>query len=157
GSTSGSRRMLKCFWRRIMRAMVLEHTAPIDSSPLSLRDWPVPVPGEGEVRLRVLCCALCRTDLHVIEGELPRQKLPVVPGHQIVGNVDALGPGCRHLKVGQRVGVAWLQHTCGVCEFCTTGRENLCASPRFTGYHADGGYAEYAVVAEGFAYEIPEA
>jgi propanol-preferring alcohol dehydrogenase len=109
----------------------------------------------GEVRVKVSCCAVCRTDLHVIEGDLPRQKLPVVPGHQIIGTVDALGPGCRHLSVGQRVGIAWLRWTCGTCEFCQSGRENLCECPRFTGYHADGGYSEYAVVAEEFAYEIP--
>jgi propanol-preferring alcohol dehydrogenase len=138
-----------------MRAMVVQQAAPIEASPLSLQEWPDPVPGEGEVRLRVICCALCRTDLHVIEGELPRQKMPVIPGHQVVGVVDALGPGCRRLQVGRRVGIAWLRHTCGHCEFCTTGRENLCASPLFTGYHADGGYAEYAVVPEDFAYEIP--
>jgi propanol-preferring alcohol dehydrogenase len=91
----------------------------------------------------------------VIEGDLPGRKLPVVPGHQVVGTVDALGSGCQRLRVGQRVGIAWLRKTCGVCEFCRSDRENLCANPRFTGYHDDGGYAEFAVVAEDFAYEIP--
>ena len=140
-----------------MKAMVLDQAAPIDTSPLTLRDVPLPEPVAGEVRLKVACCGLCRTDLHVIEGDLPRQKLPIVPGHQVVGTVDALGPQCRRLRLGQRVGIAWLRHTCGVCRFCTAGKENLCESARFTGYHADGGYAEYAVVPEAFAYEIPAA
>jgi len=138
-----------------MRAMVLNKTAPIDSSPLHLTERPLPEPAPREVRIRVRCCAICRTDLHVIEGELPQQKLPLIPGHQVVGVVEQLGEGCQRLKVGQRVGVAWLRHTCGACGFCTSGRENLCAAQRFTGYHADGGYADYAVVPEDFAYEIP--
>ena len=139
-----------------MKAMVLGQIAPIDSSPLRVTELPIPEPQETEVRLKVHCCAICRTDLHVIEGDLPQQKMPIVPGHQIVGTVDKLGPGCRRIRVGQRVGVAWLRHTCGACEFCTAGKENLCESARFTGYHADGGYAEYAVVPEDFAYEIPD-
>lgn len=139
-----------------MKAMILAEPAPIESSPLGLRDVLIPEPRDGEVRIRVSCCAICRTDLHVIEGELPRQRMPVIPGHQVVGVVDRVGPGCRSLAPGTRVGIAWLRHTCGVCEYCATGRENLCVSPRFTGYHADGGYAEYAVVPEAFAYEIPE-
>ena len=138
-----------------MQAMVLPEIAPIGTAPLRLREVTTPEPGPGEVRLRVRCCAICRTDLHVIEGDLPRQRLPIVPGHQVVGVVDALGPECQRLAVGQRVGVAWLRHTCGACEFCRVGRENLCESARFTGYHADGGYAEYAVVPEEFAYPIP--
>ncbi|HUT12627.1 MAG TPA: zinc-dependent alcohol dehydrogenase family protein [Thermoguttaceae bacterium] len=140
-----------------MKAMLLERIAAIDSSPLRLAELPVPEPGTGEVRLKVRCCAICRTDLHVIEGDLPREKLPIVPGHQIVGTVDAIGPGCERIEPGRRVGVAWLRQTCGTCRFCAAGRENLCESARFTGYHADGGYAEYAVVPEAFAYEIPEA
>ena len=140
-----------------MRAMQLHDIAPIESSPLVLTDLPDPQPGPGEVRLRVRCCAICRTDLHVIEGDLPREKLPIIPGHQIVGIVDAVGEGCRRLAVGQRVGVAWLRHTCGTCEFCAAGRENLCESQRFTGYHADGGYAEYALAPEAFVYDLPEA
>lgn len=139
-----------------MRAMTLSQIAPIDSSPLQLLELPVPEPQEKEVRLKVHCCAICRTDLHVIEGDLPQEKMPIVPGHQIVGTVDKLGSGCRRIRVGQRVGVAWLRHTCGACGFCTAGKENLCESARFTGYHADGGYAEYAVVPEDFAYEIPD-
>ena len=140
-----------------MKAMLLEDVAAIESSPLKWADVPDPRPAPGEVRLKVGACAICRTDLHVIEGELPRRKLPIIPGHQIVGVVDDPGEGCRRLEVGQRVGVAWLRHTCGKCRFCVVGRENLCESQRFTGYHADGGYAEYAVVPEDFAYEMPEA
>jgi propanol-preferring alcohol dehydrogenase len=140
-----------------MNAMVLEDIAPIESSPLKLTERPDPEPGPGEVRLKVRCCAICRTDLHVIEGELPRRKMPIVPGHQIVGVVDRLGEGCTRLEVGRRVGVAWLRHTCGTCRFCVAGRENLCESQRFTGYHADGGYADYAVAPEAFVYDIPDA
>jgi len=140
-----------------MRAMVLHEPAPIGTAPLRAEDWPLPQPGAGEVRLRVHCCAICRTDLHVIEGELPRQRLPLVPGHQVVGVVDAVGPGCSRLRPGTRVGVAWLRGTCGTCEYCRSGRENLCEGARFTGYHEHGGYAEYACVPEAFAYEIPPA
>lgn len=139
-----------------MKAMRLHEIAPIDSSPLRFVETDTPQPAAGEVRLRVRCCAICRTDLHVIEGDLPRARLPVIPGHQVVGTVDSLGEGCRQLKVGERVGVAWLRSTCGQCRFCRSGRENLCEQSRFTGYHADGGYAEYAVVPEAFAYRIPE-
>ena len=138
-----------------MKAMVLERYGPVEDSPLVLKDLPDPEPGAGEVRVKVSVCAICRTDLHVIEQELPPARLPVVPGHQVVGVVEALGPGCRRLKVGQRVGIAWLRHTCGRCRFCRAGRENLCEGSRFTGYHADGGYAEKALVPEQFAYEIP--
>ena len=138
-----------------MKAMLLEEIAGIEFSPLTWTDVADPRPGRGEVRLAVRCCAVCRTDLHVIEGDLPRQKMPVIPGHQVVGVVDEVGPGCERLAVGDRVGVAWLRHTCGTCGFCTAGRENLCESQRFTGYHADGGYAQYAVAPEAFAYELP--
>jgi len=140
-----------------MNAMVLEDIAPIESSPLKLTERPELEPGPGEVRLKVRCCAICRTDLHVIEGELPRRKMPIVPGHQIVGVVDRLGEGCTRLEVGRRVGVAWLRHTCGACRFCVAGRENLCEGQQFTGYHADGGYADCAVAPEAFVYEIPDA
>ncbi len=146
-----------------MKAMLLRRIAPIGSAPLEAVDLPTPEPGAGEVRIRVRCCALCRTDLHVIEGDLPQQKMPIIPGHQIVGVVDKLGVPLSAsqsdiaLQLGQRVGVAWLRHTCGCCGFCTTGKENLCESARFTGYHADGGYAEYAVAPAAFCYELPEA
>jgi len=140
-----------------MQAMLLKQIAPIDTSPLRLAELPVPEPGPWEVRVKVRCCAICRTDLHVIEGDLPQDKMPVVPGHQIVGTVDAVGESCGRLKTSERVGVAWLRRTCGACGFCAAGRENLCEGARFTGYHADGGYAEYALVPEAFAYPIPEA
>lgn len=135
--------------------MVLEQIGPIESSPLRLVELPDPEPGLGEIRVAVRACAICRTDLHVIEGDLPRAGLPRICGHQIVGVVDALGPGCRRFHVGERVGVAWLRWACGRCEFCQSGRENLCDQTRFTGYHADGGFAEYAVVDGEFAYAIP--
>ena len=139
-----------------MEAMLLEKIAKVETSPLKLAEVPDPEPGEGEVRVKVRCCAVCRTDLHIIEGDLPTRKLPLIPGHQAVGIVDKVGPGCRRLGTGQRVGVAWLRHTCGKCGFCLQDRENLCEAQRFTGYHADGGYAEYAVVPEDYAYPIPD-
>ncbi len=139
-----------------MKAMVLEKNTLVETSPLAMRDVPEPSPVQGQARVKVRCCAMCRTDLHIIEGELPAHKMPVIPGHQIVGEVDRLGPGCRRLKAGQRVGVAWLRQTDGNCPYCLAGRENLCEGQKFTGYDADGGYAQYAVVDEEFAYEIPE-
>jgi propanol-preferring alcohol dehydrogenase len=140
-----------------MRAMRLHQNAPIESSPLRLEDVPDPSPAWDEVRIEVSCCAICRTDLHVIEGDLPLATLPIIPGHQIVGRIDAVGSQVQHLQLGQRVGIAWLRETCGRCRFCTTGRENLCESARFTGYHADGGYADFAIVRADFAYGLPEA
>lgn len=139
-----------------MFAMQLDAIAPIETSPLHGVQRDDPQPGEGEIRLAVSCCAICRTDLHVIEGDLPRMTVPIVPGHQVVGRVDAVGEGCKRFDIGDRVGVAWLRHTCGTCRFCTAGKENLCESSRYTGYHADGGYATSAVVPEAFAYAIPE-
>ena len=138
-----------------MRAMVLRRNAPIASSPLEAAEVPDPSPGPGEIRVKVSACAICRTDLHVIEGDLPPVRAPLVPGHQIVGRVDRRGDGATRFPVGARVGIAWLRHTCGACAFCAAGRENLCEAPLFTGYHRDGGFAEYAVVPEAFAYEIP--
>ncbi|MDP2480343.1 MAG: zinc-dependent alcohol dehydrogenase family protein [Candidatus Palauibacterales bacterium] len=140
-----------------MKAMVLGRIAPIEERPLELRDIPDPVPGRGEIRVRVLACGVCRTDLHVIEGDLPAPDLPRVPGHQVVGVVEASGPDCSRFEPGDRVGIAWLRETCGTCEFCRAGQENLCESSRYTGYHADGGFAELAVVREDFAYRIPDA
>jgi len=140
-----------------MKAMVLEKQGDIGSSPLQLRDVPEPEPREREVLVRIRCCACCRTDLHVIEGDLPPHKRPVIVGHQVVGTVERLGPGCRVLKTGQRVGIAWLRKTCGQCEFCRSGRENLCEQSLYTGYDGDGGYAEAAVIHEEYAYPIPEA
>lgn len=139
-----------------MHALVLHRPAPIESSPLALSDLPVPEPGPGQVRIRVRACGLCHTDLHIIEGELSLPKLPLVPGHQIVGIVDAIGRGVTSHRVGQRVGVPWLHSTCGRCMYCTSGRENLCDSARFTGYHVDGGYAEYVLAEERTAYPLPE-
>lgn len=138
-----------------MWAMTLARQAPIEEAPLQWRELPDPVPGAGEVVLRVACCAICRTDLHVIEGDLPPRTLPIVPGHQVIGTVERLGPGCTTLREGQRVGVAWLRQTCGTCRFCMSGRENLCPAARFTGYHAQGGYATRIAVPEAFAYQIP--
>jgi len=140
-----------------MRAMVLERPAPIDTAPLVLRDLPRPEPEAGELRVRVEACGICRTDLHVVEGELPPQRDRVVPGHQVVGIVDACGPGVRRFREGDRVGIAWLRSTCGTCRYCRAGNENLCPAARFTGYHADGGYAEWAVVRDDFAYPVPAA
>jgi propanol-preferring alcohol dehydrogenase len=140
-----------------MKSMLLAHPAAIDESPLQLRDLPVPEPAAGEIRVRVAACGICRTDLHVVEGELPPQRQPVVPGHQVVGVVDGRGPGATRFKDGDRVGIAWLRSTCGTCRYCRAGNENLCPQARFTGYHADGGYAEYAVVRDDFAYALPAA
>jgi propanol-preferring alcohol dehydrogenase len=138
-----------------MKACVLEKPAPIETNPLQWQDMPRPEPAKGEVRLRVRCCAVCRTDLHVIEGELPPRKSPVIPGHQIVGVVEKLGEGARRFPLGARVGIAWLHHTDGSCEYCLAGKENLCNHPEFTGYTVDGGYAEFVVGPEEFVYAIP--
>jgi propanol-preferring alcohol dehydrogenase len=138
-----------------MKAMVLKKCAPIESHPLELEEVPDPQPGEEEIRVKVEACGICRTDLHVIEGELPPLPHPVIPGHQIVGTVDIVGRGVKRFREGDRVGIAWLRHTCGECEYCRSDRENLCEHQRFTGYHAPGGFAEYAVVSEAFAYPIP--
>jgi propanol-preferring alcohol dehydrogenase len=139
-----------------MRAMQLEQPAMIDTAPLRLVERPMPEPGAGEVRVRVHVCGICRTDLHVVEGDLPPQQPRIVPGHQVVGVVDALGAGCTRLAVGQRVGIAWLRSTCGSCAFCARGDENLCAAATFTGWSADGGYADFALVREDFAYLLPD-
>ncbi len=138
-----------------MKAMVLNRCAPIESAPLQWQEIPDPQPGPGEVRIKVRACGICRTDLHVVEGELPPLDHPVVPGHQVVGIVDQLGPGADRFQPGERIGIAWLRHTCGTCNYCAAGQENLCEASLFTGYHVAGGYAEYAVVPEAFAYAIP--
>ncbi len=135
--------------------MVLQGPADVRSAPLILLDVPTPEPGPGEVRIRVHVCAICRTDLHVIEGELPPKRSPLIPGHQVVGVVEKLGPEVSSFRVGDRVGIAWLRDTCRQCRFCTGGRENLCETARFTGYDADGGYATAAIAPEQFAYKIP--
>lgn len=124
---------------------------------VALVDRPTPEPGPGEVRVRVTVCGVCRTDLHVRDGDLPVHRPEVVPGHEVVGVVDALGPGARRFELGERIGIAWLRHTCGTCRFCARGDENLCLAPRFTGWDEDGGYAEHAVVDERYAYRLPDA
>src|SRR5262252_7302621 len=140
-----------------MRAMVLANTAPIEESPLFLSDLEIPAPGPSEVRIKVHTCGLCHTDLHIVEGDLPSHKRPVVPGHQIVGIIDAVGAGVRNHKEGDRVGIPWLHSTDGSCEFCRRGLENLWPNARFTGYDSDGGYAEYTVAAADFCSSIPAA
>jgi len=139
-----------------MKAMVLKERAQISGAPLACREVPDPEPGPHEILVKVHCCAICRTDLHVIEGDLPEVKTPVIPGHQVVGHVIRSGTECSRFQKGDRVGIAWLRSTCGRCKFCLSSRENLCEQSRFTGYHADGGYAELTVVHEDFAYAIPE-
>jgi D-arabinose 1-dehydrogenase-like Zn-dependent alcohol dehydrogenase len=140
-----------------MRAMLLRRQAAIASSPLEAAEAPDPVPGPGEIRVRVSACAGCRTDLHVIEGDLKPRRMPIIPGHQIVGIVEALGAGARRFRGGERVGIAWLRSTCGACRFCKAGRENLCEESTYTGWTHDGGYAEQCCVPEAFAYAIPPA
>jgi propanol-preferring alcohol dehydrogenase len=139
-----------------VRAQVLHAPSRVARRPLILEDRPEPVPAEREVRVRVHACGCCRTDLHVVEGDLELPILPIVPGHQVVGTVDALGVGCTRLSVGDRVGVAWLHETCGGCEFCRRGEENLCEQARFTGWTVDGGYADALTVPEAFAVQLPE-
>lgn len=138
-----------------MRAFILEHACPVEENPLREAELPIPTPGPGEVRVKVRTCGLCHTDLHTVEGDLTAHKSPVVPGHQIVGVIDALGRGVTAHKEGDRVGVPWLHSTDGTCEFCRSGLENLCPNARFTGYDADGGYAEYAVALADFCSPIP--
>lgn len=137
--------------------MVLEHQAHVTTRPLNVRELVDPTPGPDEILVRVGACGVCRTDLHVIEGDLAPHRLPLVPGHQIVGRVEASGAGASRFDTGDRVGIAWLRRTCGACAFCRTGRENLCDRSSYTGWDADGGFAEYAIVHEAFAYAIPEA
>lgn len=138
-----------------MKAWVVRHPGPIDSGPVVPVERPVPEPGIGEVRVQVGTCGVCRTDLHLAEGDLAPKRREVVPGHEIVGVVDAAGEGASRFALGERIGVAWLRRTCGTCRFCVRGSENLCLAPRFTGWDDDGGYAEFAVVDERYAYPIP--
>jgi alcohol dehydrogenase, propanol-preferring len=140
-----------------MRAWVVRRPGPINSGPLLEVDRPVPEPGPGEVLVQVLACGVCRTDLHLAEGDLPPHRPATTPGHEVVGRVTALGPGARRFAVGDRVGIAWLRRTDGVCRYCRRGAENLCPQAEFTGWDADGGYAEAAVVPEGYAYRLPDA
>jgi len=139
-----------------MKALRLHAPAPVDESPLIESEVDDPEPADDEIRVRVAACGICRTDLHVVEGELAARRSPLIPGHQVVGTVDRLGAAARRFSTGQRVGVAWLHRTCGRCRFCTSGRENLCDEPAFTGWTVDGGYAEYAIAPEAFVYPIPD-
>ncbi|TWI41890.1 zinc-dependent alcohol dehydrogenase family protein [Mesorhizobium tianshanense] len=133
-----------------MKAMVLESVG----APLKPVDRPDPIPGAGEIRLKIEACAVCRTDLHVVDGDLPHPKLPLVPGHEIVGIIDLVGEGVARSRLGRRVGVPWLGHTCGSCRYCAAGTENLCDQPLFTGYTRDGGFASHVVADERFAFDL---
>jgi alcohol dehydrogenase, propanol-preferring len=139
-----------------MHAWVVERPAPVGEGPLRLVERAAPRPGPGEVRLRVDACGVCRTDLHLAEGDLVPRWPRTVPGHEVVGVVDELGPGAGRFVVGDRIGVAWLRGTCGRCRWCRSGRENLCREATFTGWDADGGYAELTVVPEAYAYRLPD-
>jgi alcohol dehydrogenase, propanol-preferring len=138
-----------------VRAMVLQKPGPVERSPLIFDEVALPLPRAGQVRVQVRCCAVCHTDLHIVEGELPLPRLPLIPGHQIVGIVDAVSEGVRALKEGDRVGIPWLYSTDRQCDYCRRGLENLCDHAQFTGYHVDGGYADFTIVHEDFAYPIP--
>jgi alcohol dehydrogenase, propanol-preferring len=136
-----------------MHAMVLNQIG----APLEWVERPDPLPGPGEIRIKISACGVCRTDLHVVDGELPEIAYPIVPGHEVVGRVDALGPGVTALQIGQRVGVPWLGYTCGECSYCRSGRENLCDRPRFTGYTRDGGFATHLLADARFCFPLGEA
>lgn len=139
-----------------MKVMILKEPGSVFDNPLFAKDAVVPEPRPGEIRIRVSVCGVCHTDLHTVEGDLALPRLPVIPGHQVVAAVEKNGPGSDRFSVGDRVGVAWLNWTCGRCRYCRNGLENLCPDARFTGLHVDGGYAQYMVVDEGFAYPIPD-
>lgn len=140
-----------------MKALQCITPRPVEDAPLLLREISIPTLEAGEILLRVRTCGICHTDLHVVEGDLPTRKLPVTPGHQIVGVVEHVGAEVVSLKVGDRVGIPWLYSTCGSCESCKRGEENLCDNVRFTGYDVDGGYAEYVVALADYAYRLPDA
>lgn len=135
-----------------MHAMVLAEPG----TPLEWREVPAPAPGPGQVRVKVAACGVCRTDLHIVDGELTEPKLPIIPGHEIVGRIEAVGDGVAAFRIGDRVGIPWLGHTCGHCTYCATGHENLCDAPRFTGYQIDGGYAETTVADAAYCFPLPE-
>jgi propanol-preferring alcohol dehydrogenase len=138
-----------------MQAWVVDEPGPLRRHPLARAELPIPQPGPGEVLVHVRACGVCRTDLHVVTGDLPRHRHHLVPGHEVVGEVALLGEGAHRFVPGDRVGLAWLRATCGSCRWCRSGRENLCAVSRYTGWDADGGYAEYAVAPEAYAYRVP--
>src|SRR5690348_5936619 len=135
--------------------MVMRQPGSVADRPLRLEERPIPTPRPHEILVEIHACAICRTDLHVVEGELPALRTPLVPGHQAVGRVAARGEGAARFRDGDRVGIAWLRCTCGACLYCATDRENLCERAEFTGWHADGGYADYALIDEDYAYAIP--
>jgi len=139
-----------------MKAMVLREQKSIENEPLVPEEIPEPEPGPGEVLVRVRACGVCRTDLHIVEGDLVPPSLPVVPGHQVVGEVIGRGSGAERFREGDRVGIAWLHRTCGECGRCRRGKENLCGKAVFTGFHVNGGYAEYVTVPDAYAYPVPE-
>ncbi|KPJ50627.1 alcohol dehydrogenase [candidate division TA06 bacterium DG_26] len=139
-----------------MKAMILRHPASIEHRPLEIADIPTPDPLSEQILIRVKTCGVCHTDLHTVEGELPLPKLPLIPGHQVVGIIEKVGEDVTKYRSGQRVGVTWLYSTCGECQFCRADKENLCIQARFTGYHDDGGYAQYMVVSEDFAFPVPD-
>jgi alcohol dehydrogenase, propanol-preferring len=138
-----------------MRAMAVQKPAPIETNPLQATELERPCPLSGELLVRVRVCGVCRTDLHVTEGDLPARHDWIIPGHEIVGEVAELGEGCRRFRLGDRVGIAWLRQTCGVCAYCQRDRENLCPNARFTGWDQNGGYAQWTTVREDFAYPLP--
>src|SRR5579871_5516707 len=139
-----------------MKAAAVYQPAPIETNPLRMVELDAPEPNQGEILVRVLACGVCRTDLHVSEGDLPPRHPRMVPGHEVVGVVERCGAGARRFKRGDRVGIAWLRETCGICVYCLRGSEHLCPNARFTGWDHDGGYAEFAAVREDFAYALPE-
>jgi alcohol dehydrogenase, propanol-preferring len=138
-----------------MKAMLLTETAPVESSPLVLTEISVPHPGPRELLIKVRACGVCHTDLHTVEGDLDLPLLPLVPGHQVIGIVKELGPDCSKFSLGDRVGATWFYSSCGFCKFCSEGRENLCNSARFTGFHVNGGYSEYVILQESSAFSVP--
>jgi len=139
-----------------MKGAILYTQQPIENNPLKIEEIAIPQINENEILIKINACGICHTDLHIIEGELPPVKLPVIPGHQIVGIVEEIGSKVSKFKVGDKIGVPWLYSTCQKCEFCTKGKENLCDNAKFTGYHVNGGFAEYAKVSEDFAYHLPK-
>ena len=139
-----------------MRAWVVDHVGPIDTGPLLRVERAVPDPGDGQVRIKVTCCGVCRTDLHLAEGDLQPRRAQVTPGHEVVGLVEAVGPGVQRFAVGDRIGVPWLARSDATCRFCRRGEENLCLAPAFTGWDVDGGYADSCLVHEAYAYRIPD-
>lgn len=135
--------------------MLLTEQKPLEEEPLVLRSVQLPTAGAGEIRVKVKACGVCRTDIHIIEGDLPLHRMPIIPGHQIVGEIEQIGAGVTRFAMGERVGAGWLRHVDGTCPYCRRGRENLCSESRYTGYDSDGGYAEYAVIPADFAYRLP--